>query len=225
MSLHLSDSFLSSGAAHSLSSKRYVPWIIHLFHSNEWKAFHQPQWDLTQTLRDWCIYFFLHWLVLHFRCSPTILTSSLCLLFCSLITGFFFSYMGWSIASFRSRAGKEEHPCRFLVWLPLALTLHRMAGCLPSLLLLTLFRVSPSKASCQILHHTKQQDEQSWWAACCTQLMGLCLHFQVVLPKRLSSSCHTSRPLQKQMFPSRCPCTLLSCRRIHQSLLFRKDFS
>lgn len=89
MSLHLSDLFLSWGTAHSLPSKQYMSWIIHLFHSNEWKAFHQPQWGLTQSLRAWCIYSFLQWVVLHFGCSHSVLANSLCHLFLSSVTGLF----------------------------------------------------------------------------------------------------------------------------------------
>lgn len=66
----------------------------------EWKAFHQPQWGLTQTLRAWCIYSFLHWVVLHFGCSPTVLSGNLCHLFHSSVTSLFL---------FQPH-GREAHP-------------------------------------------------------------------------------------------------------------------
>lgn len=84
---------------------------------------------------------------------------------------------------------------------------------------MTLFLVSPTKASHQMLQHTKQQDEQSVWAAYCTHLLEFCVHFQMVLSKRLAPSCHTCRPIEeKTVFPSNSTCTLLFYRRIHQSL-------
>jgi len=58
--------------------------------------------------------------------------------------------------------------------LPLSLLLHDPVSCL----------TYQSKARHQMLQHTKQKDEQSLWAACCTHLLGFCALFQMVLSKR-----------------------------------------
>lgn len=65
-----------------------MSWIIHLFHSNKWKAFHQPQWVWLKPWRPDASAF-LHWVILHFGCSSTVLSSSLCHLSLSSLTGSF----------------------------------------------------------------------------------------------------------------------------------------
>lgn len=105
----------------------------------------------------------------------------------------------WEQACLKSRVGREEHPCWFSVWPPLTLALQAGARCFPLSSSMTLFLVSPMKASPEMLQHTKQQDEHSLWAACCTHLLGFCVQFQMVLSKRLAPSCHISRPIEKKM--------------------------
>lgn len=148
-----------------------MSWIIHLFHSHEWKAFHQPQWGLTQTLRadastlshtEWC--FTLD--VAPSSLAASAFSSPVQPLACS------FSYKGC-------------HKQR------------QAASTLSSSMML--FLVSSAETSHQTLQNRRQQVKESLWAACHIHLLEFCLHFQMVLSRKLAPSCHPSKPFEKDL--------------------------